>query len=136
MSLLLDFIIILGLSTDFTAAASYRGQQSFVQDYNLKNTSYVLTVIIVMQNLLQSLSRLSQNSYLFLEEVKKKTSAISSSKKLCWAVKCLSTSEAFWIFMAKLVIHTKLFLFLTSNPFWQNLYILYSSQVHRSQTTQ
>lgn len=111
MSLLLDFIIVLGVSTDLTAAASYRGQQSYVQDVNLKNTSYVLTVIIDMQNLLQSLSRLPRNSNLFLEEVKKKTLAISSSKKLCWAVKCLSTSEIFWIFMAKLVIHTDLFFF-------------------------
>lgn len=52
MSWLLDFIIVLGVSIELTAAASYRSQQSYVQDDNLKNTSYVLTVIIVMQNLL------------------------------------------------------------------------------------
>lgn len=110
MSLLLDFITVLGASADLTAG-SYRGQQSYVQDDNLKNTSYVLTVIIVMQILLQSLSRLPQNSNLFLEEIKKKPSAVSSSKKLRWAVKCLSTSETFLIFMAQLVTHTDLFFF-------------------------
>ena len=68
MSLLLDFTIVLGASTDLTAAALYRGQQSYVQDNSLKNTSSVLTAMIVMQSLPRSLSRLPQNSSLFLEE--------------------------------------------------------------------